>query len=505
MVTIGDLENNEIESIHIEGITNIPLIKGEQGEKGDKGDKGETNNIKIGTVETGEKASATLEGESPNQILNLVLPKGDKGEQGEPGIKPVKGIDYFTEEEIQKIKSNILDQVNQFSVLVVKELPTDNIDDHTIYFIPKAKTEQNDIYDEFIYINNGWEHIGTTEVDLSSYYKKDEIDAKLEAVEGNEVYIGNPAEAPSSAKIIIEDEDFVEGSTLGKAEVYVGAEEPTAGEKVWFRKVKNVFNFYNIQTKYPNAKLNTKSNNSFSITNIGNWAYALLNLNLKPNTIYTLSADVTNSNGAYCGFYIDNNIDGCKNGDKSFKSAITFTTDETGVQTVFAYVNRSATTTASTYTVTFNNVQLEQGSKATSYEAYIEPQIYVRNSNGVYEEFTKNDNVILYNNVDGSNEDITLNDNSDNYKYIDIYYRQQDGTYSFIRALPNTTVALSAPHVTDNGYAIGWAVRNIKISGNKITTATTNRYLFINVVSTNSLSGASKTNNIYITKVVGYK
>ena len=134
-----------------------------------------------------------------------------------------------------------------------------------------------------------------------------------------------------------------------------------------------------------------------------------------------------------------------------------------------------------------------------------ENSIYVRNSNGVYEEFTKNDNVILYNNVNGSNEDITLNDNSDNYKYIDIYYRQQDGTYSFIRALPNTTVALSAPHVTNNGYAIGWSTRNIKISGNKITTDTTNRYLFINVVSTNSLSGASKTNNVYITKVVGYK
>ena len=92
-----------------------------------------------------------------------------------------------------------------------------------------------------------------------------------------------------------------------------------------------------------------------------------------------ISADVT----------VGQNIDGCKNGDKSFKSAITFTTDETGVQNVFAYVNRSATTTASTYTVTFNNVQLEQGSKATSYEAYIEPQIFVRNSNGVYEEFTK--------------------------------------------------------------------------------------------------------------------
>ena len=231
--------------------------------------------------------------------------------------------------------------------------------------------------------------VGGTKGQVLTKQSETNGDANWEDIEANEVFVGNEEEAPETAKIIIEDEDFEESAGLSKAEVYVGAEEPTTGEKVWFRKGKNLFNFYNIQTKYPNAKLNTNSNNSFSITNIGNWAYALLNLNLKPNTIYTLSADVTNSNGAYCGFYINNNIDGCKNGDKSFKSVITFTTDETGVQNVFAYVNRSATTTASTYTVTFNNVQLEQGSKATSYEAYIEPKIYVRNSNGVYEEFAK--------------------------------------------------------------------------------------------------------------------
>lgn len=231
--------------------------------------------------------------------------------------------------------------------------------------------------------------VGGTKGQVLTKQSETNGDANWEDIEANEVYIGKAEEAPSSAKIIVEEEDFAESAGLSKSEVHVGAEEPITGEKVWFRKGKNVFNSYNIQTKYPNAKLNTKSNNSFSITNIGNWAYALLNLNLKPNTIYTLSADVTNSNGAYCGFYIDNNIDGCKNGNKSFKSVIAFTTDETGVQNVFAYVNRSATTTASTYTVTFNNVQLEQGSKATSYEAYIEPQIFVRNSNGVYEEFIK--------------------------------------------------------------------------------------------------------------------
>lgn len=173
---------------------NIPIIQGEKGEKGD------SNTLTIGTVTKGEEASATITGESPNQILNLVLPKGDKGDKGEqgeqgiPGEKgadgqdgqngqdgytPVKGTDYFTESEIQQIQSNVLDKVNQFSVRVVQELPTENIDDHTIYFVLKTNTEQNDVYDEYIYVNNDWEHIGTTAVDLSNYYNKEEVDNKV--------------------------------------------------------------------------------------------------------------------------------------------------------------------------------------------------------------------------------------------------------------------------------------------------------------------------------------
>lgn len=37
--------------------------------------KGDPNVLKIGTVEKGEEASAEIIGDSPNQILNLVLPK----------------------------------------------------------------------------------------------------------------------------------------------------------------------------------------------------------------------------------------------------------------------------------------------------------------------------------------------------------------------------------------------------------------------------------------------
>jgi hypothetical protein len=39
---------------------------------------------------------------------------------------------------------------------------------HTIYFVPKAGST-NDVYDEYLYINNAWEMIGNTQVDLSNY------------------------------------------------------------------------------------------------------------------------------------------------------------------------------------------------------------------------------------------------------------------------------------------------------------------------------------------------
>ena len=42
---------------------------------------GDANCLQIGIVDKGEEASATIEGDSPNQVLNLVLPKGDKGDK----------------------------------------------------------------------------------------------------------------------------------------------------------------------------------------------------------------------------------------------------------------------------------------------------------------------------------------------------------------------------------------------------------------------------------------
>lgn len=66
--------------------------------------------------------------------------------------------------------------------IVVTELPTENIDETAIYIKPAQEQEQENVYKEFIYVNNNWESLGTpkVEVDLSNYYNKTEANNLLE-------------------------------------------------------------------------------------------------------------------------------------------------------------------------------------------------------------------------------------------------------------------------------------------------------------------------------------
>lgn len=94
-------------------------IKGPRGEQGIQGPQGETG------------------------------PQGPQGPQGEPGQTTI---------EIQ----------------VVQALPSTG-EEGVIYFVPKQDTETNDLYDEYTYVNNNWELLGSTTVDLTNYALKSEI------------------------------------------------------------------------------------------------------------------------------------------------------------------------------------------------------------------------------------------------------------------------------------------------------------------------------------------
>lgn len=77
----------------------------------------------------------------------------------------------YTDQEISKLLS--------FNIEIVDTLPADP-DTHTIYLVPKTLYEPNNGYFEYIYVDNKWELLGDTTIDLSDYYTKDEVNYLIE-------------------------------------------------------------------------------------------------------------------------------------------------------------------------------------------------------------------------------------------------------------------------------------------------------------------------------------
>lgn len=69
--------------------------------------------------------------------------------------------------------------ITSLSFEVVQTKPTQNIKTNVIYLIPKSESETGNIYEEWIYINNSWELIGTTNIDLSDYVTDSDLSAAL--------------------------------------------------------------------------------------------------------------------------------------------------------------------------------------------------------------------------------------------------------------------------------------------------------------------------------------
>lgn len=80
--------------------------------------------------------------------------------------------DTYTKSEVNSLISNIQKLTSQ----IVDQLPTEDIDTSVIYLIKQSDTSA---YMQYMYINSAWAELGSTQVDLSDYYKKTEVDTKL--------------------------------------------------------------------------------------------------------------------------------------------------------------------------------------------------------------------------------------------------------------------------------------------------------------------------------------
>lgn len=87
-VSVGSGTGTPSGSASVSGSTLNISLENVKGEKGNTGETGPANNITIGTVtasDSTDEASATMTGKSPNQVLNLVLPRGRQGNSGVTG------------------------------------------------------------------------------------------------------------------------------------------------------------------------------------------------------------------------------------------------------------------------------------------------------------------------------------------------------------------------------------------------------------------------------------
>ena len=89
----------------------------------------------------------------------------------------------------------LFDSVTSFTVKKVRVLPVDNIQTMTIYLLSITPEEDN-IYDEYMYIDDKWERIGSTRINLDLYalktdlheHENQEVLNKLTDSDGNLLY-----------------------------------------------------------------------------------------------------------------------------------------------------------------------------------------------------------------------------------------------------------------------------------------------------------------------------
>lgn len=124
------------------------------------------NNATFTVQRNGSTVATFTANSSTDQTANISVPTNvsDLGDANQ----------YYNKNQVDNAISTAIGQVTQTTVTyeIVQNLPTTNIDPSTVYM---KKESGNNYYDQWMYINNQWAHLGTTEVDMSEYAKLTDI------------------------------------------------------------------------------------------------------------------------------------------------------------------------------------------------------------------------------------------------------------------------------------------------------------------------------------------
>lgn len=187
--------------------------------------------------------------ETPEAPVKIQVSSGNIYYQGPKGDTPVKGVDYFTPADIAEVlaqvpevdltpyatktevaavatnaatnyatktdvatnyatKSEVATAISNatsglLSRQVVQTLPVSGIDNNTIYMVPKTG-EPGDAYYEYLYVNDNWEYLGSTEVDLTDYATINYVDQRIASPKTKYTIVSHTAYAGSNTQVFDE-------------------------------------------------------------------------------------------------------------------------------------------------------------------------------------------------------------------------------------------------------------------------------------------------------------
>ena len=171
-------------------------------------------------------------------------------------------------------------------------------------------------------------------------------------------------------------------------------------------------------------------------------------------------------------------------------------------ETTLGTSTQSATVTSLDKPVYRNVIKKENGHYQVAINGVVDTtksdvlQVYDDNGNEIL-----NENV-LYNNESGSNGTIALSETAKNFKYIEIIFRDNDDTYSSVRVNNPNGKSADISTIERWGTTLYIKQKRITISGNKITNGNTTEASF---TTAPKITINTSANNIYITRVVGYR
>ncbi len=82
--------------------------------------------------------------------------------------------DYMTESAVNEAIATAIGGIDKLTKKAVDTLPATGEED-IIYLVPNSETTGNNVRDEYMWLNGKYELIGSTKVDLSNYWSKEEL------------------------------------------------------------------------------------------------------------------------------------------------------------------------------------------------------------------------------------------------------------------------------------------------------------------------------------------